>query len=185
LPARFVPAACVLAAVSFVRSGLPDRPALMITQMATYHRGHVFTVGHSYKTLDDRFYADYYRNRDFQMTNPEVVRFVVRSVANYLVQPLPWNVASRVELAYMPELFLWCAIVVLFPLGCLLAFRREPLLTCVLGGYTLVNVLIIALNSGNIGTVVRHRALAVPYMIWMSAAGLIAILEKGGQHVRG
>jgi hypothetical protein len=180
-----VAAACVLAAVSFVRSGLPDRPAVMITQMATYHRGHVFTAGHSYKTLDDRFYADYYRNRDFQMTNPEVVRFVVRSVANYLVQPLPWNVASRVELAYMPELFLWCAIVVLFPLGCLLAFRREPLLTCVLGGYTLVNVLIIALNSGNIGTVVRHRALAVPYMIWMSAAGLIAILEKGGQHVRG
>jgi len=53
----------------------------------------------------------------------------------------------------------------------------------VLAGYSAVNVLVIGLNSGNIGPLVRHRALVVPYMIWMSAAGLIAILEKGAQDV--
>jgi hypothetical protein len=89
---------------------------------------------------------------------------------------------SRFELAYMPELFAWYALALLFPLGCLLAFRRDALLTCVLGGYSVVNVFVIALNSGNIGTLVRHRALVVPYMIWMSVAGLIAILEKGAPH---
>jgi len=39
--------------------------------------------------------------------------------------PLPWQVASRFEMAYMPELFLWYALALLFPLGCLLAFRRD------------------------------------------------------------
>jgi len=178
-----VAAACVYASVSFVRSGLPAPAETLMEQMASYHRGHVFTPGHYYKLLDDRFYTEYWGPLvRLRMTNPEAARYVVRAVANYVAQPLPWKVMSRFELAYMPELFAWYALALLFPLGCLLAFRRDALLTCVLGGYSVVNVFVIALNSGNIGTLVRHRALVVPYMIWMSVAGLIAILEKGAPH---
>jgi hypothetical protein len=178
-----VAAACVYASVSVVRSGLSPRAETQLEQMASYHRGHVFTSGHYYKLLDDRFYTEYWGPLvKLRMTNPEASRFVVRAIANYVAQPLPWKVASRFELAYMPELFVWYLLAILFPLGCLLAFRRDALLTCVLAGYSLVNVFVIALNSGNIGTLVRHRALVVPYMIWMSATGLIAILEKGAPH---
>lgn len=178
-------AAAVVAGVSVVRSGLPPVATELTDRWATYHRGHVFTPGHSYKVLDDRFYANYwFIERDIHMTIPELTRYAVRAVANYIAQPLPWNVTSRLELAYMLELLLWYVVIGLFPLGCLLAFRRDALLTSVLASYTLVNIFVIAMNSGNVGTLVRHRALAVPYMIWMSAAGLIAILEKGGHHVR-
>jgi hypothetical protein len=179
-----VAALCVYASVSFVRSGLPPRAEMQLEQMASYHRGHVFTAGHSYRLLDQRFYSEYWGPlSNLRMTNPEAVRYVVRAVVNYMAQPLPWDIVSRFEFAYMPELFLWYGIVLLFPLGCLLTFRRDAALTCILAGYSAVNVLVIALNSGNIGTMVRHRALVVPYMIWMSAAGLIAILEKGASHV--
>jgi len=177
-------AALALFAVSVARSGLPARAQAQLAQMASYHRGHVFTAGHSYKLLDTRFYTEYWgRGVSVQMSEAEAARYVVRALVNYVAQPLPWKVASRVELAYMPELLLWYFLVALFPLGCFLAYRRDPLLTCVLTGYTLVNIVVIALNSGNVGTLVRHRALVVPYMIWMSAAGLIAILEKGAPHV--
>jgi hypothetical protein len=179
-----VAAVGVFAVVSFVRSGLPARAETQLEQMASYHRGHVFTPGHSYRLLDTRFYSEYWGPLvNLRMDNGEATRYVVRAVFNYVAQPLPWRVASRFEMAYMPELLLWYAMALLFPLGCFLAFRRDSLLTCVLVGYSVVNVLVIALNSGNIGTLVRHRALVVPYMIWMSAAGLIAILEKGAPHV--
>jgi hypothetical protein len=179
-----VAAVCVAACVSFTRSGLPPRAEGVLEQMASYSRGHVFTVGHSYKLLDQRFYTEYWGPlSNLRMTNPEATRYVVRAVLNYIAQPLPWQLASRSEIAYMPELLLWYIVVLLFPLGCLLAFRRDALLTCVLAGYTVVNVLGIALNSGNIGTLVRHRALVLPYMVWMSAAGVIAILEKGASNV--
>jgi hypothetical protein len=175
---------CVAASVSFSRSGLPPRAEAQLEQWASYHKGHVFTTGHSYRLLDTRLYTEYWGTFvNLRMDNGEAMRYVVRAVVNYVTQPLPWNVVSRFELAYLPELMLWYVLAALFPLGCFLAFRRDALLTCVFAGYSVVNVLVIALNSGNIGTLVRHRALVLPYMIWMSAAGLIAILEKGASHV--
>jgi hypothetical protein len=33
------------------------------------------------------------------------------------------------------------------------------------GGHT------VAMTSGNIGTLVRHRGLALPYLVWLSAVG--------------
>jgi hypothetical protein len=34
----------------------------------------------------------------------------------------------------------------------------------------------VAVSDGNIGTLVRHRGLALPYLIWLSAVGAEALL---------
>jgi hypothetical protein len=36
-------------------------------------------------------------------------------------------------------------------------------------GHAIVAALTVALSSGNVGTLVRHRGLALPYFTWLSA----------------
>ena len=37
-----------------------------------------------------------------------------------------------------------------------------------------------ALTSGNVGTLVRHRGLALPYIVWLSAVGIISSSQPRG-----
>lgn len=173
--------AALVGAVWIASAGLPESINVQLTQFAKYSRGHVLTPGHSYKLLDEIFYLDF-RGPFYppQMNAPEMARYVVRAGVNYVAQPLPWGIASTSELLFMPEQLLWYIIAALFPVGVFFAFRRDALLTCILAGYTLTNAAAIALNSGNIGTLVRHRALVIPYMAWISAVGFVSLLQRKG-----
>ena len=176
-----VAVAAVLAVAWVARFGLPARVDARLVEFATYSRGHVFTPGHAYKLLDEHFYTDYWGPRYLpHMTPGETTRYVVRAAANYVSQPVPWNIASRAELFYMPEQVLWYALVLLFPFGVVLAFKRDALFTLILAGYTVTNTAVFALNSGNIGTLVRHRALAVPYFVWLSAVAFAGLVRQKG-----
>ena len=108
-----------------------------------------------------------------------MAQFVVRAILHFVVEPLPWTAESTAELLYVPEQAIWYVVVLLVPVGLVVGFRRDPLLTCVLAGYTAISAAIIALNSGNIGTLVRHRALVAPYLGWISALGLVWLLAAG------
>ena len=47
-------------------------------------------------------------------------------------------------------------------------------------GTAAASIVAIALTSGNVGTLVRHRSLAVPYLLWLSLAGLCELLSRAG-----
>lgn len=176
----------ISAAAWATHAGLPPRVQTQLVQWASYHRGHVFTPGHSYKLLDPRFYADPWGPiYQAPMTPGETARFVILAPLHYVFEPVPWQIQSRAELAYMPEQLVWYALVVLFPLGFVAGLRRDALLTCLFGCYTLASAAVIAFNSGNIGTLVRHRALAVPYLAWISALGLVRLLQNERADVKG
>jgi hypothetical protein len=165
------------AAVVVWQRGLPTLVQNQLQASARYHRGHVFTPGHSYKLLDQRFYSSGWAPLAFPtMTPDETARYLVRAPLHFVVEPIPWHVVSRLALAYLPELVIWYTAVLLVPPGLVAGFRRDALLTCVLAGYSFISAGIIALNSGNIGTLVRHRALVVPYLGWISALGLVSLL---------
>jgi hypothetical protein len=83
---------------------------------------------------------------------------------------------SRLELAYVPELALWYLLVLLAPFGFAAGLRRDALLTCLLASYSFMTAGIIAMNSGNVGTLVRHRALIAPYLGWIGVLGLLSLL---------
>ena len=63
--------------------------------------------------------------------------------------------------------------VVLAAIGVVAGLRRDPLVTCLLCGVTAAGALAIGLNSGNIGTMVRHRDTVVPFVVWLSALGAV------------
>jgi hypothetical protein len=169
--------AAVLAVVYVWHFGLPAPTEATLERFARYSRGHVFTPGHSYKLLDEVFYADFFGSHGkVSMSSDEMGRYVVRAMANYVSQPTPWNITSKTELFFMPEQLAWYLLLLLFPIGAVFAFRRDALLTCLLTGYSITNAAVLALNSGNVGTLVRHRALVVPFVVWIGAVGLVQLL---------
>jgi len=153
-------------------AGLPPVQARVmanVREAALYHAGHVLTPGYSYQLLNPR----YYPNRVWlhHMTPAEAGRYAVKAMAAYFVQPLPRERWSRSMLAYLPEQVTWYVVALLVPLGFYAGLKRDVLVTCVLAAHAFAAIAIVALSSGNIGTLIRHRSLAMPYLIWLAAAG--------------
>jgi hypothetical protein len=136
---------------------------------AGQHWGNVATQGWVYKLLDDRLYPD--RSEIMDMHADEAMRFLVRAVERYVTVPLPWEAQSAAALAYLPEQLFWYILAVLSVPGVAYALRRDPVVAGLLFGYAIVAALLIALTSGNVGTLVRHRGLALPFIVWLSAVG--------------
>jgi len=147
-----------------------ERVAARLRQAATYHAGHVQTPGYSYQLLHPRYYAD--RFRVPLITAPEAARYSVAAMWAFVVQPLPRETWSRAMLAYIPEQVLWYVIAIMLPFGCYAALRRDVLVTAMLAAHAAAAMAIVALSSGNIGTLIRHRSLVFPYVIWLAAAGV-------------
>jgi hypothetical protein len=163
-------------AVSASRSERIHASALTILRpAAAKHLGHVFTRGHAYKLLDQRLYDS--RITD-SMTWSEAVRFVRRSIVSVVLYPLPWESQSTAELLYVPEQIAWYLILLTALGGVAAGIRRDALVTSILLAYATAALAVVALNTGNIGTLVRHRAFALPYLIALSAVGVTAAIGR-------
>jgi hypothetical protein len=168
--------AFVVLAVPVTRSGRVQALALRgLRPAATMHMGHVFTRGHSYKLLDQGLYDSRHTE---SMTWSEAVRFVERAAASVVFFPRPWDARSRAELAYLPEQMVWYVVLVLAVVGTFAGLRRDALVTSVFVAYSVIALMIVALSSGNVGTLVRHRSFALPFLIALSAVGVAAIVGR-------
>ena len=181
-PRRWLPAAAIVVAALLA---VLSRPAMQtqaldaLGEAAKIHAGHVFTLGHGYKLLDQGFY---YRMQDpnsstLTLTADQAARFVLRAIASFFVTPWPWQVASIRELVYVPEQLVWYALVLLLPIGIVAGWRRDPAITAVMIGYLIPTSLVLALTNGNIGTLVRLRGMVMVIVVWVSALGLCVALE--------
>jgi hypothetical protein len=150
---------------------------------AKQHWGHVQTPGWTYKLLDDHYYNESSSIDGLEFR--DAARFVVRAVERYVTVPWPWEAQSLSTLAYIPEQIIWYVIVALLPFGVVSSLRRDALLACLLLGIGVVAAAGIAFLSGNIGTLVRLRVLALPYFVTVSAAGLCDLLAMATRRGRG
>lgn len=172
-------AAVVLAVVVVMVPRLEQRVEAGIESAATVHAGHAFTVGHPYKLLDDAFYVNPQPLvTRLSLTPDEAGRFLVRAAASFLLVPLPWQIATRSELAFVPEQLLWYSIVILALIGIWRAFSADRLTAGVLAGIAVTVALAVALTNGNVGTLIRFRGLVTPYLIWISAVGFCVTIQR-------
>jgi hypothetical protein len=153
---------------------------------AKTHSGHVFTVGHPYKLLDAGFYLNPTTPAasKLTLTRAEAARFVARALASFVFAPLPWQLQSARELAFVPEQMLWYAVLLLAVAGFAAACRRDRLVACMLVGYVIPAAAVLALTNGNVGTLVRLRGLVIPYLIWIGAVGFCVVLATVAQKAR-
>ena len=157
----------------------PARAAASIESLARIHGGHVFTVGHPYKLLDDEFYKIPAApgGWDLYLTPPQAGRFVVRAAASFLVTPWPWQLSSLGELALLPEQLVWYLLLIGLPAGFVAGWRRDAMTTSLFIGYVLPTAVALALTNGNIGTLMRLRGLVTPYLMWVGVLGIIAMTD--------
>jgi hypothetical protein len=180
--ARFAAAAtlAIVAAGAVVAvPSLQRRLMAALEGTAKQHTGHVFTVGHAYKTLDEGFYMTPQPPgiSNMTLTADEAARYVVRSAVSFVLVPVPWQIESTRELAYLPEQLLWYGIVLLAPFGVVAGWRRDPLVTSLLVGYILPTAAALALTNGNVGTMLRLRGVVIPYLAVLAGLGACHVLE--------
>ena len=173
-----IAAVTVTLAVGLALGARPDVRAFVDHQTdlaANRHWGQVNTPGRSFKLLDERIYKGG-PEATFTMTRGEAARFFARSAAAFVLMPLPWQVGSLPELAIVPQQLVWYATVMLAIFGLRTAWRQDALLTALLAGYSVAGLIVIAPNSGNIGTLVRHRDMVTPVVLWLAGVGLAALV---------
>ena len=150
-----------------------------LQRAAVLHVGHVKTEGNAYQLLDERFYVD--ADRDVVVatwTPPEQLRYVARATASLIAMPLPWQVRSATEMLFLPQQVVWYLLVLMAGIGSIAGVRRDPVVTFLLVATVLVSSMAVALNSGNIGTMVRHRDTVTPFIVWLSAVGVVASVSS-------
>jgi Dolichyl-phosphate-mannose-protein mannosyltransferase len=159
------------------------RAYVAVTSAARQHWGAVVVSrGVGYKLLDDRFYSDL--NEASSMNFGEAMRFVARGAAAFVTIPRPWDSQTGLSAAYIPEQVLWYVVAVLVPVGIIVGFQRDAVVTGLLLMHAVQIAMTAALTDGNVGTLVRHRGLTLPYLSWISALGLCAVLarvQRGGE----
>ena len=150
------------------------------------HLGHVYTEGWHYKVLDPEFYRRDERGQPIptwidvekNFSYPPMVRFIVRAAASFVLVPLPWRASSAPALAYLPEQVVWYVLVLLALVGTVAGLRRDPALTLLLAGVIMVGGAGIAMTSGNIGALVRHRGMVMVLVVWLSGLGASVLLNQ-------
>jgi hypothetical protein len=68
-------------------------------------------------------------------------------------------------------------VLLLAAVGTVAGFRRHALMTALLLGVSIAGVMVIAPNSGNIGTLVRHRDMIVPFVVCLAAMGAAHLMS--------
>lgn len=156
----------------------PDIGQLAMSQLnraAVKNLGNVRSEGHGYKLLDQRFYSTY----DPPVLTPaEGLRFTARAIVAFVVVPLPWQMQSTAELMFLPQQMLWYVLLVCVPVGIVSGLRRDPVVTTMLVAHVVVGSIVIALNSGNVGTLIRHRDIAVTAVLWLIGLGGTVVFSR-------
>jgi hypothetical protein len=146
------------------------RTYVALQSAARQHWGMVVvSQGHPYKLLDERLYPDVNRISDLQFA--ETLGFWCEPSWHSSPFRSRGRPRSRAAVAYLPEQIIWYALVALALFGALFAFRYDALVAALLVGHALVVAAAVAFTSGNVGTLVRHRGLALPYIVWLSGVG--------------
>jgi hypothetical protein len=160
-----------------------DRLLATIQLAANRHVGYWGSPGRSYQLLDITFYANPHVAET--MTWIECAQFLVRAAAAFVVVPAPWSAGSLSELVLAPQQIAWYLSVLAAGAGMIVGMRRDPWLTCILAGAALGGLIVIAPNSGNIGTLVRHRDLIVPFVLWLSVIGAVPAIRAALAGLKG
>jgi hypothetical protein len=100
----------------------------------------------------------------------EMIAWLPTGLTYVLAAPFPWTADRMIEQVTIPEMLLWYAAVVLAFVGLARHWRIWQQYAHLLG-YIGGIVLLLALTQGNLGTLVRHRGMVIPFVLIFSGAG--------------
>ena len=148
-----------------------------IVGLVRYHIGNVKTGGSCYKILADRYYGS---NTAFlkEITYLESIGIFLKAWFYFLVVPFPWSINSNLQLISLPQIAIWYFFLLFSILGMILGIRYKTREALILLGFLFFIGSFVALTSGNIGTVFRHRDMVTPLFLIFTAVGMCGLLDK-------
>jgi hypothetical protein len=162
------------APIALANAEMRDRVVVAMHGAAEKHWWHVNQTGNSYRLLDDDFYAR--RVSVPSLSIGDSVRYAANAIVSYVVVPLPRHVQSPLAMAFVPEQIVWLAIVVLSVVGVAAGLKRGAAVTLLLFASAVAFALPVALTSGNVGTLIRHRGVALVALVWLAGLGLVSLV---------
>lgn len=171
------------AGAALTRPSVNEPLKTTLGQAVAVHIGHVRTEGASYKLLEFDFYEDRGR-KPASLTPPETLRYLAAAIREFLLLPKPWAPATPSDIVMIPQQLVWYLLLICVGPGVVAGLRRDALLTGLLFGCVLVGIVVIAPASGNVGTLVRHRDMIVPILVWIGALGAVVTIRWCAGHIR-
>lgn len=138
-----------------------------------YTRGIVNTGGSTYKVFDDKYYNGGPLSHSNYISFLDFTRGFFKGWLYFLLVPFPWKTYTGLQLISYPQTILWYLLIPFVFIGMVTALRYKWKETFVIFAYIIVLGSIIAMNSGNIGTVFRHRDMLTPLFLIFGAVGII------------
>lgn len=105
------------------------------------------------------------------------IRYLPIGLAFVLLAPFPWSIQRTLDLLPMPEMLLWYICLVAASVTLIRERRRWRALAPV-GLFIVGTLAVLALAEGNVGTLYRHRAMVIPFVIVAASPGLMRLLER-------
>jgi 4-amino-4-deoxy-L-arabinose transferase-like glycosyltransferase len=102
----------------------------------------------------------------------EIVAWLPTGSIYVLAAPFPWTAEHTAERVTIPEMVLWYAAAILGLIGFGRQWRNWRRFIHLLG-YIGGTFLLLALTQGNLGTLVRHRGMIIPFVLIFSGAGAV------------
>lgn len=147
-----------------------------VNSMVEFQRGFVSEGGLTYKIYPEGIY----NAPGGAITFLDFIHAFIKGWAYFLFVPFPWDIQSFLELISMPVVLLWYSLFLLSIQGVVFAFRRTYSKASIILFYVILITTPLALISGNIGTVFRHRDLVLPLYLIFAAAGIPRMRGAGG-----
>lgn len=146
-------------------------------EIFNYHIGHINTPGTAYKILDEKYYR--HPNSLEQMSYAEFGVAFARAWLHFLVEPLPWRLATKLQVAVgFPLAIIWYFLLAFFVIGFfqgLLRYRSRGVWAMAI--YFLIFSSVIAITGGNVGTLIRMRDMVTPFFLIFAASAIVNILS--------
>jgi hypothetical protein len=106
------------------------------------------------------------------------IRHLPLGVLYTLFAPFPWTARTLEQFATIPEMLLWYVCLPAALVGAFVLLRRRNLLFAHGFAMTVGLVLVLSLIGANVGTLIRSRAMLIPYVLMLSGVGISFVLAR-------
>jgi len=135
-----------------------------------HHIGNVHTQGISYRVLDESYYHD--PDSIYEMPTQKLITSSIMAVIHFLLEPFPSRFLHKNFIVVWPQMIFWYSLIPSIFLGIILLLRNCMQKSLPVFIYTFLTTCSIAIGSGNVGTVFRHRDYVTQFYLLFAAIGI-------------
>ncbi len=131
----------------------------------------LFVLIDSYRNV--RAYSNLAFLPNFSIVTPlALLAFLPLGLAAVLLAPFPWQLFSPSQIMAAPEMIAWYALFPFLVKGIIFSLKNRFKYAFPIFIYSCISLLMMGVLEGNIGTMFRHRAISLIFLLMFIAAGL-------------